>query len=335
MGDKVYSAPQPGLLSDYLRARRFPAAGIVSGYSVALGGEATVAFQHLQDFPVYFVSVNPRGILLRDWWDAAWPTYAVLLVLFFGSLAIVRWIGARQAAMQREREQRVIELERLTARLEDANAELEAYMYSVSHDLRAPIRAIDGYSALLREELGEAGAEATRLLGQVRASTARMNDLLNDLLDLSRYSTRELRREEVDVRREVDSVLAELGAEAAGARIDIGALPPCSGDHILIRQVWSNLIANALKYSARAAQPALRIGFADGAYFVADNGVGFDMAYADKLFKLFSRLHAGSEYPGTGVGLAIVRRIVERHGGRINAVGAPGVGATFRFSIPA
>jgi signal transduction histidine kinase len=350
LGARVYDNPQPGLLSDYLRQHAFPPSGITRGYSVALGANTTVAFQHLKDYPIYFVTANPRDILLREWWISAWPTYALLLLLFASGMILVQWIGRRQGEVQREREARLIELEGLThelsrnqqelqhtmARLESANAELEAYMYSVSHDLRAPIRAIDGYSALLADELAlPEDGEAARLLARVRASTTRMTTLLGDLLNLSRYSTQELRRESIDPRPEIDAILAELGADPAKVRIDIGPLPDCQGDRVLLRQVWSNLIGNALKYSARAAQPTVTIGFDAGEYFVADNGIGFDMAYADKLFKLFSRLHADADFSGTGVGLAIVKRIVERHRGSIRAEGRPGEGARFSFSIPA
>lgn len=349
LGTAVYENPQPGLLSDHLIASGFPRAGIVRGYSVALGGQTTVAFQRLADYPIYFVSANPREILLREWWTAAWPTYALLLVMFAGGMALVQWLGRRQAEAQQERETRLTELEYVTrelsrhqielentmARLESANAELEAYMYSVSHDLRAPIRAIDGFTALLAEDLALApDSEQARLLERVRASTARMTTLLADLLNLSRYSTQELRKEMIDPRPEIDAVLAELNADPARVRIDIAPLPDIFGDRVLLRQVWSNLIGNALKYSARAAQPAIEVVFENGAYVVRDNGVGFDMAYRDKLFKLFSRLHSDKDYPGTGVGLAIVKRIVERHEGSIRAEGKPGGGAVFSFSLP-
>jgi signal transduction histidine kinase len=350
IGARVYSEPQPGLLSDYLRKHGFPAAGVVRGYSVALRSNATVAFRRMHDYPIYFVSVNPNKLLVDEWWASAWPTYAVLLALLLGGMAIVRWSGQQEVRLEREREARVAQLEDLTlrlrrskdelenakARLEHANAELEAYMYSVSHDLQAPVRAIDGYSAMLHDELAApAGGEAGRLLGLIRASAARMGGLLGDLLNLSRYSMRELRRDDVDMRAEVETVIADLGSETSGARIEIGALPACRADRNLMRQVWSNLITNAIKYSGRARAPAIRIGYEDGAYFVADNGIGFDMAYADKLFKLFSRLHADAQYAGTGVGLAIVKRIVERHGGTVRAAGVPGAGARFFFTIPA
>jgi signal transduction histidine kinase len=358
----IYERPQPGLLSDYLRENGFPPAGVTRGYSVAVGGDATVAFRRLKDYPIYFVSVNPASLLRTEWWSSAWPTYAALLALLVGGLVIARWTGRQQMALQREREARLTDLEALTlrlgqskhelesakARLEHANAELEAYMYSVSHDLRAPVRAIDGYSALLRDELaapvhaGILPPETGRLLGLIRASTGRMGDLLNDLLDLSRYSTQDMSRDDIDMRAIVESVITELRADLCvdpgtginGMRIDTGPLPHCRGDRTLMRQVWSNLIANAIKYSAKADAPHVRITFEDGAYCIADNGAGFDMTYVGKLFKLFSRLHGGREYPGTGVGLAIVKRIVERHGGSIQAEGTPGSGARFSFTVP-
>ena len=350
LGAAVYDKPQPGLLSDHLRSAGFPRAGMVRGYSVAIGSGGTVAFEHLKDYPIYFVSVSPRRILLGEWWNSAWPTYALLLLMFSGGVLLVQWSRRRQREVQAEREARLAELEELTGelrrnqaelqhtmvRLEAANAELEAYMYSVSHDLRAPIRAIDGYSALLADELAlPAHSEGARLLGRVRASTVRMTTLLGDLLDLSRYSTQELRKEGIAPRPEIDAILAELNPDTARVRIEIGPLPDMLGDRVLLRQVWSNLIGNALKYSARAAQPAIHIGYADGEYFVADNGIGFDMAYADKLFKLFSRLHSDADFSGTGVGLAIVKRIVERHRGSIRAEGRPGAGARFGFRLPA
>jgi signal transduction histidine kinase len=349
LGAAVYDKPQPGLLSEYLIANSFPRAGMVRGYAAALGKQTAVAFQRLSDYPIYFVTTSPREILMREWWNAAWPTYVLLLLLFAGGMSLVQWLGRRQAEAQQEREARLTELEYVTgelsrhqvelentmARLESTNAELEAYMYSVSHDLRAPIRAIDGFTALLAEDLALApDSEPARLLERIRASTARMTTLLADLLNLSRYSIQELRKEKIDPRPEIEAVLAELGYDRARVRIQIDALPEMLGDRVLLRQVWSNLIGNALKYSARAAQPAIQIAFENGAYVVRDNGVGFDVTYADKLFKLFSRLHSDQEYPGTGVGLAIVKRIVERHEGTIRAAGKPGEGAVFSFSLP-
>lgn len=226
--------------------------------------------------------------------------------------------------------------EDLEKRVAARTAEIEAFTYSVSHDLRAPIRAIDGYSALLQlaPALSE-DRENRDLLAKIRTSIKRMNALLQDLLDLSLYSTKELQKGAVNMRAEVDVVIAELQNVSNGAAFDVGNLPDCTGDQILIQQVWSNLIGNALKYSSKHPAPVIRIGFRDGAYFVNDNGTGFENMYADKLFKLFSRLHHEREYSGMGIGLAIVKRIVERHGGSVTADGSLGQGATFSFLIPA
>ena len=372
--DKLYSHPAPGVIGDYLRAHNGRPSGTVRATSAVTGEATMVSFQRLRHYPVTFFVANPERTLRAAWWETAWPTYVLMLAFFSGGVAIVSWIGRRQGEWQAERENRVAileaqalkdralneqldllsrsqlasnaELQRLAGnlsasneRLEETNAELEAFMYSISHDLRAPIRAVDSYAALLQESLAlPSESDAAQLVARVRASAQRMADLLNDLLDLSRYSTKPLQQERVDMRAEVDSVIAELGADAElkaeRARFEIGALPPCLGDRVLTRQIWFNLIANALKFSAQRAQPEIRIGFADGAYFVADNGAGFEMAFADKLFKLFSRLHHEEDFKGTGIGLAIVKRITERLGGHIGAEGAPEQGATFSFVLP-
>ncbi|HEX4326307.1 MAG TPA: ATP-binding protein [Burkholderiales bacterium] len=372
--EKLYTRPAPGVIGEYLRAHNGQQAGTVRATSGVTGMPTMVSFQRLRHYPLSFFVANLESTLVAAWWAFAWPTYVLMLAFFTGGVAIVSWIGRRQGELQAEREKRVAileeqalkdralneqldllsrsqlasnaELQRLAgnlsasnARLEETNAELEAFMYSVSHDLRAPIRAVDSYAALLQESLAvDPASDAGGLIARVRASARRMADLLNDLLDLSRYSTKVLERERIEMRAEVDSVIAELGADTElkveRARFEIGALPPCLGDRVLTRQIWLNLIANALKFSARREVPQIRIGFADGAYFVADNGTGFDMAFADKLFKLFSRLHHESDFKGTGIGLAIVKRITERMGGHIGAEGAVEQGATFSFVLP-
>jgi light-regulated signal transduction histidine kinase (bacteriophytochrome) len=227
-----------------------------------------------------------------------------------------------------------------TAELEAANKELESFSYSVSHDLRAPLRAIAGFAAILREDFGgELPAEALRLFQRIEGNAERMGELIDDLLELSRAGRAGLERHPVNMRSLVDSVLRDLQRERAGAQVEIGDLPAATGDATLLRQVWQNLIGNALKFSARAAAPRVEIGGARAngrtEYYVRDNGAGFDPRYADKLFGLFQRLHAAAEFEGTGVGLAIVQRIVHRHGGEVSAEGAPERGATFRFSLPA
>lgn len=239
------------------------------------------------------------------------------------------------------------ELERRVARrtelLTEANRELEAFSYSVSHDLRAPLRAIDGFARILTEEQGERlDDEGRRLLGVVSAGARRMGHLIDDLLAFSRSARAEMRRRHVDMTGLAREAFAEARQSvASGERVELrlSDLPPAQGDPGLLRQVWANLIGNAVKFSASVERPVVEV---DGAveagrnvYRVRDNGVGFDMAYADKLFQVFQRLHSASEFGGTGVGLALVQRILSRHGGMVHAEGAPGRGATFTFSLPA
>jgi len=253
------------------------------------------------------------------------------------------------------------ELEKALSELQLVNKELESFSYSVSHDLRAPLRALDGYSHMLSDEFGTVlNEEGKRLLGNIRRNARRMGMLIDDLLSFSRLGRKELHKSPVDMRELVVEVLQELDVfsgdadEKGGVRIEVRELPPAHADQSLLRQVWTNLISNALKYSAKSAEPAVIIGSVGGAgvgagavasggaggtedgcvYFVRDNGVGFDMEYVGKLFGVFQRLHSDQEFEGMGVGLAIVQRIISRHGGRVWAEGEPGKGATFYFSLP-
>ena len=226
-----------------------------------------------------------------------------------------------------------------TAELQAVNKELESFAYSVSHDLRAPLRAVDGYSRLLEEEhAARLDAEGLRLLGVVRRSATRMGRLIDDLLAFSRFSRQALERQELDMAALVRGVVAELSPQYPAVRVELGELPGARGDRALLSQVWANLVGNALKYSAKSEAPRVHIsGKANGAeieYLVADNGAGFDMRYAEKLFTVFQRLHREDEFPGTGVGLAIVQRIVARHGGRVWAEGETNRGARFGFALP-
>jgi PAS domain S-box-containing protein len=231
-------------------------------------------------------------------------------------------------------EQRVRER---TAELEAALRELEAFSYSVSHDLRAPLRAIGGFAQMLGEDeaarLSDRGRE---MLAVIERNIRRMGELIDALLMLARVSRTELRRTPLDVRDTAHSAAEELRRSYPVAQVEIGALPPARGDAALVRQAMANLLENALKYSAREATPRVEVGWSEheGAYFVRDNGVGFDMTQAGKLFVAFQRLHAEAEFAGSGIGLAIVERIVLRHGGRIWAQSAPGAGASFYFTLP-
>lgn len=230
-------------------------------------------------------------------------------------------------------------MEQHNKQLAALNAELESFSYSVSHDLRAPVRAISGYSNALEEDYGSAlDAEGRRLLAVVGAESARMGRLIDALLEFSRLGREPMRTETVAMTTLARDVAERYGAEG-DVVISVGELPPVRGDVTLLRQVWENLISNAVKYSQNSDEPAVVVsGESENGtlrYSVADNGVGFDMRYAAKLYGVFQRLHHDDEFTGTGVGLATVKRIVERHGGQVWATGEVGRGARFCFSLPA
>ncbi len=224
--------------------------------------------------------------------------------------------------------------------LQRANEELEAFNASVSHDLRSPLTGAGGFAELLLARYG-AGlpAEAREYARQIQEGTRRMARLVDDLLTFSRLGRQPLRRQAVSVAGLVRGCLAELGGGEAGRRLDVrvGDLADCEGDAALLRQVWLNLLSNALKYTRGRDPAVIEVGCQAGggapAYFVRDNGAGFDMARAGRLFEAFQRLHPAEEFGGTGVGLTIVRRVVERHGGRAWAEAEPGRGATFFFTL--
>ena len=234
-------------------------------------------------------------------------------------------------------EQRVA---RRTEELEAANRELEAFSYSVSHDLRAPLRAVDGFSqAVLEDHADLLPEDGRRQLATIRDSAQRMGELIDDLLAFSRLSRQPLAKRRTDMGALVMEAYDGLALMHRDRNVDfrLGSLPECQGDPSLLRQVWTNLLSNALKYS-RLRDPAIvEVGCCDAdglrLYYVRDNGTGFDMRYAHKLFRVFQRLHRAEDFEGTGVGLAIVQRIVARHGGAVRAHGEPGQGATFSFSI--
>lgn len=228
-----------------------------------------------------------------------------------------------------------------TAELENANKELEAFTYSVSHDLMAPLRIIDGFSQVLLDDYrSKLDDDGLRTLQVIKRNATRMGELVNDLLNLARLGRANLVKRSVDMNDIVASVIDEMrfSTNKLAAMISLKDLKPAECDNVLIKQVWANLLSNAVKYSKNRENPMIEIGCYDQngqtVYYIKDNGVGFDLQYAGKLFGVFQRLHKPSEFPGTGVGLAIVHRIITRHGGKVWANAKVNEGAEFYFTLP-
>ncbi|MEI6948726.1 ATP-binding protein [Paraflavisolibacter sp. H34] len=256
-----------------------------------------------------------------------------------------RWFAnVRDISQQKQTDQEILQLnahlKRNVAQLEETNKELESFSYTVSHDLRAPLRAINGYTQMIRNEF-ESGFpdEMKRLFGIIQKNAIRMGDLIHDLLEFSRLGKTPVTKSPVDMNQLVKAVVDELSVNGhSKASIRLEPLAPAEGDYNLLYQVWFNLVANALKYSGKKEQPEIVVGCLEKehevVYFVQDNGVGFNMKYAQKLFGVFQRLHGKSEFEGTGVGLATVQKIISRHGGSVWAEAEVNKGATFYFTLP-
>ncbi len=219
---------------------------------------------------------------------------------------------------------------------------MEAFSYSVSHDLQTPLRAIGGFTRMLNDEYSEAlDDEGQRLLSIICQNTDYMGELIDHLLTLSRVGRREMTETEVDMNALVRQAVGELEPATSGRRVEfnISDLPPVHGDPLMWHQVWMNLLSNAVKFTGKKETGVIEVGCRSvengNIYFVKDNGAGFDMKYADRLFGVFRRLHSPEDFEGVGVGLALVQRIVRRHGGSVWAEGEVDKGATFYFTVPA
>ena len=233
------------------------------------------------------------------------------------------------------------EMEMVNRKLEDANKELEAFSYSVSHDLKAPLRALDGFSQILLEDYqSELDDSGIRYLNLIRENSQRMGALIQDLLDFSRVGRYRVSIQDINMKLMVEELIRELPDDKHKNRTDfmIHELPHVFSDKSMIRQVFQNLLSNAVKFSRHADKPVVEIGSNEGEdhleFFVKDNGVGFDMKYKHKLFKVFQRLHTQEEFEGTGVGLAIIKRIMKRLGGDVDVKSELGKGACFSFVLP-
>ena len=270
------------------------------------------------------------------------PVSISLSPIRVGELTYV-YAAIRDITAQRVAERRIRELNDSLARqnndLKAVNQELEAFSYSVSHDLRAPLRAIDGFSQiLLKEHAGQLDEKGLDRLGRVRRGAQRMGELIDDLLKLSRVSRAELKVQRVDLGGLATEVVEALRKQEPERSVTLDIAPnlDAEADPKLLRIALDNLLGNAWKFTARRQAARIEVGRENATtFFVRDNGAGFDMAYADKLFGAFQRLHDATEFPGTGIGLATVQRVIHKHGGRIWAESAPEAGATFRFTLGA
>lgn len=279
-------------------------------------------------------TISPIGAIGNYWATFHLPTSEEVQML--QSLADITAVTIENITVYNELEQRVRDR---TNQLEAANKELEAFSYSVSHDLRAPLRSIIGFSAILEEEGANALPETgKRALTTIQQNALKMNTLIDDLLEFSKLGRKPIEKTSVNTEQLVQSILMREDFEKHQPYIHVAPLQPVLADRALMQQVWINLISNAIKYSGKQTDPKIEIGCyrkdKEVVFVIKDNGVGFDMDYADKLFGAFQRLHKATEFPGTGVGLALVQRILNRHGGRIWAEAKVNQGATFYFALP-
>ncbi len=256
------------------------------------------------------------------------------------SIAITERDITQQKIADEQIKQLNTELQNNVHELQYSNKELESFSYSISHDLRAPLRALNAYSNIMEEDHGDIlNEDARKLLDRIKFNSERMGLLIDALLAFSKLGRKEVVKVPVDMNAMVQQVLQELADGCPhSAAIIVHPLPAANADRSLINQVWSNLISNAIKYSCKKESPQIEIGAIQGegetTYYVKDNGAGFNMKYSDKLFGVFQRLHSNEEFEGTGIGLAIVQKIVNKHGGRIWADAVPDEGATFSFTLP-
>ncbi len=314
------------------------------------GGEGEAALQQIRSNVIALQEEEARKLVLHraSSVESAFQTRVLLIsgtVVVFLALAMAYWMLHRTMTRRLQAELGLIDANKQLVshadQLEMVNKELESFSYSVSHDLRIPLRAVAGYAAMLSEDYEEKlDSEGKRLLNVILENSKRMGLLIDDLLTFSKLGRQALNATEIDMGALIERVLAEVRGpeDSENTEVIVDALPSVWGDRALLRQVWINLISNALKYSRKNQLPQIHIsGSCHGAecvYLIRDNGVGFDMQYYNKLFGVFQRLHSAEEFPGTGVGLAIVQRITQRHGGRVWAEGAINQGATFFIALP-
>jgi signal transduction histidine kinase len=330
---KIYSEARSGPLSQLVTQQNPPRSGSFEFKSAISGEDIRMVFRRLSSYPVTFYVVTPRSNLLAAWWRSVQFSYALMLVIVLGALAVYRWALKRQIAWEQEREQRIMDLQA-------ANEELLSFSYSVSHDLRAPLRSITGFSNILHADSArQLDADGKANLERIIAAAARMTRLIDDLLSLSQVSRRELSLCSFnlgEIAREISGQLTQTQPER---RVNFSIKPdmPVRADHGLMHIVMENLIGNAWKFTGKMEQAQIEIGSTTSAgvttYHVRDNGAGFDMAYAEKLFSPFQRMHHSRDFEGTGIGLATVRRVIQRHHGKVWIDSAVGRGTSVYFTL--
>ncbi len=290
--------------------------------------------------PIFLAAILIFIQLFYQRYGASFSEGYFQLVMIMFIVIIIAFLGERIEKVRILNELNT-NLKKESEKLEDANKELEAFAYSVSHDLRVPLRAIDGFSRIIMEDYEDKlDDEGKRLLNIIRDNTKKMGQLIDDILLLSRASRQEMRVSPIDMESLVMNVFEELkpSIENRNVQMEIKSLPSTSGDRTLLYQVLSNLISNSIKFTRSKEKAIIEVGAEKGkdenTYYVKDNGAGFDMRYVNKLFGLFQRLHGSDEFEGTGVGLSIVQRIIRRHGGRVWGEGKVDEGATIYFILP-
>jgi K+-sensing histidine kinase KdpD len=323
-----YAGTGPAVLAIVLSTACFDYFFAAPYYSFSVSGK---------DLPYFFVFVA---------WGAIVSSFSAVRRRIEDSLRQARDDLQAELEQRKQREDQIRklnqELAKQAAELEASNKELESFAYSVSHDLRAPLRHVVGYSELLQKQASSSlDDKSRRYMQTILESSKRMGSLIDDLLAFSRIGRAETKKTAVNLERLVREVVAELGQETSGRDIawKIGALPVCYGDRSMLKVVLANLVSNAVKFTRMRARAEIEIGCADERennteVFVKDNGAGFDMQYTSKLFGVFQRLHRSEEFEGTGIGLATAQRIIHRHGGSIRAEGVVDQGAVFYFSLP-
>jgi signal transduction histidine kinase len=349
-GDRCFYADEDAI-APLWKGRHFPMTSCISGWAMIHRREAVIydittdpripqdAYQptfvkSLAMVPIR--TIDPIGAIGNYWATPHQPTAEEIKLL--QALADTTAVALENVKIYAELELRVRER---TAELETLNNDLDSFCHSVSHDLRAPVRAIGGFCNLIELDHGSGfDPETHRKLGVIKNEANRMGTLIDDLLAFSRLGRKALKIVDFDMTEVARRVFDRLQRDKTDTTVafQVANLPAATGDVNLFEQVWSNLLSNALKFSAKRMRPSIEIGGGDDGqdltYWVRDNGAGFDPQYASKLFQPFQRLHHDTDFPGTGVGLALVHRIVTRHGGRIWAVAAPEAGATFFFTLP-